>query len=127
MYEIGEGLTGTDQDAYVVAVTHVKIRSEWKDLFDEHVGNIEDSLQDQPGLVGYALRAAIPGRDRWTMTVWTDEQALIDFVGGPVHAAAMQDAYKVAESAETAHFTAKAEEIPVPWDDAIAALPEEAE
>src|SRR5207249_12026111 len=41
---------------------------------------IQRQLGATPGIIGYWLRAKILSRNFWTLSAWTDEEQLMDFV-----------------------------------------------
>ncbi len=71
----------------IVSLTMTEYKPGWKSrrVFWRHVGQVEKSLSDRPGLVGYSLRRQIIGNRAWTMTVWKDESSLLAFIRSPAH------------------------------------------
>jgi hypothetical protein len=41
---------------------------------------IQKQLRTTPGAVGYSLRAKLFSRNFWTLSAWTEEKSLMDFV-----------------------------------------------
>jgi len=41
---------------------------------------IQKQLRSTPGVIGYSLRAKILSRNFWTLSVWEDQKALMEFV-----------------------------------------------
>lgn len=57
--------------------------------FARGVMAVRKQLATTPGLVGYSLRARPAAKRYWTLSVWTDEAALGDFVRAAPHVALM--------------------------------------
>jgi len=53
--------------------------------FFRGVSAVRRQLAATDGLVGYALRAKPLARDYWTLSVWTDDRALRQFMRTPAH------------------------------------------
>ena len=114
-------LTTDDAGPFVVAATYARPKPHQSDAFQDHVGAIQellDTLDAESGLVGYSLRGEILGRDNWTLTVWTSEEAMMDFVLSDVHLAAMAEADLIVEDASFTHWEEPdAVAIPPEWDE----------
>ena len=121
------GLTATLDGPVVVAATYAHIARGEKGAFNDHVDQIVEALEDAPeGLIGYALRGEILGDEVWTVSAWTDEDALLGFVTGEAHAAAMADAGTVLEAAAFARWTVAPEDLEIDWKGDILPRLEEA-
>ena len=124
----GPGIEGgqviTEADGpFLVAATHAKPASGQGKAFDEHVREIQDELQamtEEDGLVGFSLRASLVSHDRWTMTVWTSEEAMDAFVLGDAHMSALVEAPTLLEVGAFAHWEeSDPDELPPSWDRAL--------
>lgn len=74
-----------------------------------------DLPTENQGLLRYSLQRRFPGREFWTLTVWTDEAAMRRFVRSTAHASAMT---AVPDSREFGGFTHWTTPDPmVPWDE----------
>ena len=51
---------------------------------------IQKQLRSTPGVIGCALRAKILSRNFWTLSVWEDQKALMEFVAKIPHGEAMR-------------------------------------
>lgn len=113
-------LTSDHAGPFLVAGTYARPYGDQTDAFDDHVAAIQESLDamdEESGLIGYSLRGEIGGRDRWTLTVWTSEEAMMDFVVSDVHLAAMSAADVLLEDASFAHWEEPdATALPPEWD-----------
>jgi hypothetical protein len=80
-------------------------------------------LRSSPGLIGYSLDARPFSRKFWTLSVWRDQQALMDFVGAMPHSRIMQSLAPHMGKSQFAQWTVESDEIPLDWNNAKARLP----
>ncbi len=126
-YDEGAGELLVVQDSFLLAVTelHVKNAPGPGGAFGDHaqaIGTYLYSGQNEiPGFVGGSFRS-IGQLDQWTLTVWTDEASMMDFVLSEPHVAAMADLSAVSTAARSTHLTIAAADVPVEWDVALDAL-----
>jgi quinol monooxygenase YgiN len=95
--------------SYMVGVTYLRLAAEpaARQLLGELTQPIVAQLAQQPGLVAFQIvQSARCGTAR-TLTVWRDEESLIDFVASPAHLAAMRRRSEVSSAATSAHYLAK--------------------
>ena len=59
--------------------------------FLRHSSDIQTQLDHAVGLIGYSLRAQLFRRHFWTLSVWEDDNALMDFVRTTPHAKVMEN------------------------------------
>ena len=115
------------QDTYILALTelHVKNAPGPGGLFGDHAsavgGYLYDPANEVPGFVGGSFRN-IGQLNWWTMTVWTDEESMLDFVVSEPHASAMADLTNVARSARSTDLEIRADQLPMTWDVALPML-----
>jgi hypothetical protein len=50
-----------------------------------HSRTIRAALANAPGLVGFSMRAKVPSKQYWTLSVWDNDVALGAFVGKSPH------------------------------------------
>ena len=118
-YDPGSGVTAANgQQTVVVALTHAMI-GDSRGNFDRAVRRVADSLEQQPGLIGYSLRKHVLGNEAWTLTVWRDEASLEAFVRSPAHQQAMRDATGELALASFRRIELPAAEIPLDWTTAL--------
>ena len=122
-----ESRTGemTDEaETVFVGLTHAVLVDDprLRSTFWSHVGKVEESLSGHPGFVGYSKRKQLFGNEAWTMTIWTDEKSLNDFVESEVHQTAIRDSIKALDSTTFARIELKREEIPLSWKYAMQIL-----
>lgn len=66
---------------YVVMASYLPLRKFSRvPLFLRHSGAVGKQLEGSRGIVGYALRAKILSKMFWTLSMWEDSDALMDFV-----------------------------------------------
>ena len=66
---------------YLVMASHLPLRRLSSTVrFFRGVSAVRKQLAAADGLVGYMLRAKPLARDYWTLSVWTDETALREFM-----------------------------------------------
>lgn len=71
---------------YLVMASHLPLRRISSTVrFFRGVSAVRKQLAAADGLVGYTLRARPLARDYWTLSVWTDEAALGEFMRTPPH------------------------------------------
>jgi|SRR5437016_2660904 heme-degrading monooxygenase HmoA len=80
-------------------------------------------LRTSPGLIGYSMDARPFHRKFWTLSVWRDQQALMDFVRAMPHSRTMQLLAPHMGKSQFAHWTVESHEIPLDWNNAKARLP----
>jgi hypothetical protein len=121
-------MTTDDSGPFLVAATYARPKPEQSDAFGDHVDAIQewlDARDAESGLVGYSLRGEILGRDNWTMSVWTSEEAMMDFVLSDVHLAAMSEADLIIEDASFTHWEEEdPAAIPPEWEVVLEKLDE---
>ena len=79
---------------------------------------IRHQLSDAPGLVGYSLDARLFRKTFWTLSAWTSQEPLEDFVGLDPHKPAMAAIRPHMREPAFVFWTVKPEELPLQWDDA---------
>lgn len=122
---IGEGGV-VAEGPFVVSATHAIPAKGQGDAFGAHVDGIQaalDAMDADSGLVGYALRGEVGGNDNWTSTIWTSEEAMLAFVVGEAHSAAMGEAASILAEGTFVHWeVADASALPPSWDDILERL-----
>jgi len=105
---------------YVVLLSYLPLRRYSKlPLFFRYSAQINGQLRETPGAIGYTMRAKIFTRRFWTLSVWDNDKALMDFVAKVPHVEAMS---KIAPHMDKTNFwrwKMKGSELPPRWDDAM--------
>jgi len=111
----------------IVVVTHaiLKETSEKKSTFWSYVTQIENSLNEHDGFIGFSKRRTLLGDEAWTLTVWKDVASLNKFVRSKIHQRAIQEAMPSLNSMRFTRFTTSAKKLPVPWEQALKVLEEQ--
>jgi hypothetical protein len=79
-------------------------------------------LRTSPGLIGYSLDARPFSRKFWTLSVWRDQQSLMDFVRALPHSRIMQALAPHLGKSQFAQWTVESPEIPLDWNSAKARI-----
>jgi hypothetical protein len=80
---------------------------------------IQKQMRETPGAIGYSLRAKILQRDFWTLSVWENDRALMDFVGQVPHAEAMKAIGPHMGPTKFTRWKIAGSAIPPSWDEAM--------
>jgi hypothetical protein len=71
---------------YVVLASYLRLTSFNRTPYMlRHSRTMRGALADAPGLVGYSMKAKIPSKQYWTLSVWEGHAALGAFVGKSPH------------------------------------------
>jgi hypothetical protein len=79
-------------------------------------------LTRSKGLIGYSLLAQPLRRNFWTLSVWEDQQSLMDFVRQIPHSRIMQALAPHMGKTQFVHWKLPATGIPPAWNDALARM-----
>ena len=79
---------------------------------------IQKQLRATPGVIGYALRARILSRNFWTLSVWEDQAALMEFVTGIPHGEAMRAMTPHMGPTKFKQWKVAGSSLPLSWDEA---------
>ncbi|HWU37604.1 MAG TPA: antibiotic biosynthesis monooxygenase [Candidatus Acidoferrum sp.] len=81
---------------------------------------VQRQLKTAPGLVGYSLLARLWRKQFWTLSVWEDEQALMDFVNAVPHRAVMPALQPDMGETQFLRWTIRGDAYPPSWEAALA-------
>ena len=87
--------------------------------FLRYSSEVRAQLKESDGLVGYSLLAQLFRRRFWTLSVWRDEQALMDFVRKLPHRKVMGDLQGHMGKTEFARWKISSSSIPSSWKEAL--------
>jgi heme-degrading monooxygenase HmoA len=81
----------------VVAMTYLRLQDtpEAAARFEQVSGPVNEALMASPGLMGVSIRISASCNTARTMTVWASEEAMMGFVMGEAHVAAIQSTPEV--------------------------------
>lgn len=111
----------------LVAYTEVKTGGTFWDrrIFWSRVSDVRNSLNANSGYLGGSIRREIFGEYAWTMTVWTDEDALEKFIFDKEHSRAMKDADAAVAKGKFLRIWKPTSEVPMDWNVAVPLIREE--
>ena len=78
---------------------------------------IRGQLADAPGLVGYSLDAHLLRKTFWTLSAWTDQEAMGAFVRTDPHRSAMEAIRPHMDRSVFVSWTVTGADLPVTWSD----------
>ncbi len=105
----------------IVVVTYANVGTD-RGRFYENVWLVADSMDRQPGLLGYSLRRELFGHQAWTMTAWQDQQSIASFASSGIHQQAIDTSYASLNAVRFARFETTLDELPLDWDTALELL-----
>jgi quinol monooxygenase YgiN len=80
---------------------------------------IQKQLRHTPGVLGYSLRAKLISRNFWTLSVWENQKALMDFVAKIPHGEAMKDMTPHMGPSKFTQWKVNGSALPLRWEEAI--------
>ena len=80
---------------------------------------IQKQLRTTPGVVGYAVRAKLLSRNFWTLSVWEDEKALMEFVVKLPHGKVMKALAPHMGPTAFRRWKIPGSALPLRWEEAI--------
>jgi hypothetical protein len=105
---------------YVVLLSFLPLRSYFKlPLFFRYSAQINAQLAETPGAIGYGMRAQFLKLHFWTLSVWDNDKALMEFVAKVPHGEAMQQIAPYMDKTDFWRWKLPSAEIPPRWDDAM--------
>lgn len=111
------GIIGEPQETYLVATTQIYIRPEKRPEFMQAAGAVLQTLGEAEGMVAFGIGSSEACGDSRTLSVWASEEAMMAFVAGDAHAAAMLQAQDLSIQGRTTHWEVTAEELEeLDWD-----------
>lgn len=118
------GLSSNDPGPYLVVITEASVSREpgAADAFFAISETLVQEIQGRPGYVGHSRRRELFGDRAWTMTVWRDTEAMLAFINGETHGAAMRRTADLVADARFARTWVAASDLPLSWKDAEALL-----
>lgn len=112
-----EGGVSPDTSVLVV-VSSTEHRPGMRGEFFKDTKAVLATMDDQPGLLGYAVRFEIFGKKAWTMTAWIDEASLTAFVRSPAHREAVRRSGETAQNIRFASVEMPLRALPMNWKEA---------
>lgn len=100
----------------VLVLTRVLVDGKQRAEFDRQNSRVLASMQQHPGLVGYAARRELFGNQGWTMSVWASDEARSAFVRSSVHREAIAKSQPALLAVELKRMTVARKDLPPDWD-----------
>ncbi len=119
-----DGAEPTETETVLVAVTRGVIDRGRRGAFSRELRAVLAKMTACPGLVGFAARQQILGRAVWTLSAWTDAEALRAFVQSQTHRRAAKHGGIPATAVEAAFVELPRSVLPLGWDQAERILAE---
>jgi heme-degrading monooxygenase HmoA len=105
---------------YVAMLSLLPLKSYWKiPRFVQFTFATQRQLKNARGLIGYSLCADLLRKRFYTLSVWEDRQALMDFVEEIPHGEIMQKLKPHMGESRFVEWKARAAEIPIQWKGAL--------
>ena len=105
---------------YVALLSYLPLRRYSKlPMFFRYSSQINRQLRATPGAIGYSMRAKIFSRRFWTLSVWDNDEALMEFVAKVPHSEAMQKIAPYMGKTNFWRWKLPSSEIPPRWDNAM--------
>ena len=87
--------------------------------FFKFLFQIQRQLRSTPGIIGYSLRARPLSRKFWTLSAWTDEKSLMDFVAKVPHGHAMKAMIPHMGPTNFTKWNVLGSDLPLPWEEVM--------
>jgi hypothetical protein len=104
---------------YLALLSYLPLRSYSKiPRFFQFTFQIQRQLSGCPGAHGYSMRAKLLRRQFWTLSVWENERALMDFVSKVPHGEVMKGLAGHMAATKFTQWKIPGSAIPPSWKDA---------
>ena len=105
---------------YLALISYLPLKSFWKlPTFLSYTLAIERQLKESRGIIGYSLLAHLLFKKFWTLSVWEDEGALMEFVRKGEHKETMIGLRGRLGNTKFVKWKVRGSEIPPPWEHAF--------
>lgn len=105
---------------YVVLLSYLPLTRYSKlPLFFRYSNQINGQLRETPGAIGYSMRAKLFSLRFWTLSVWDNDRALMEFVRKVPHAEAMSKIAPYMGKTNFWRWKLPSAEIPPRWEAAM--------
>jgi hypothetical protein len=88
-------------------------------LFMRYSMGIMRQITGSPGAIGYSMRAKLFSRRFWTLSVWEDSAALMEFVSKVPHNESMKAMAPFMGQTKFTQWKVVGSALPLRWDEAI--------
>jgi hypothetical protein len=86
---------------------------------------IQKQLSGTPGVIGYSLRAQIFSKQFWTLSVWENSAALMNFVQKVPHSESMKAMTLFMGQTKFTRWKVAGSGVPLKWNEAIGRMTQE--
>jgi hypothetical protein len=107
---------GLPQDRLQVSITHATLHPDKRGIFDEQTMLVYREMDQQAGLVAYAIRRELFGNQVWTVSVWRDHESRMKFFMSDVHQRAIYMSQDAIETVRYKRVEMQRSELPLGWD-----------
>ncbi|MEM0896102.1 MAG: antibiotic biosynthesis monooxygenase [Verrucomicrobiota bacterium] len=114
-YDPDIGVTAKLDGPVVVAVTDGEIASGKGRAFFQELTRVLDAIPESDGLIGYAVRKELLGGRVWTLSAWTNHEALNSFVRSESHREAVKAGGIPRSTVHSVTLEMSPDELPVSW------------
>jgi hypothetical protein len=105
---------------YIAVLSYLPLKSFWAlPHFFYYTSRIQAQLRSARGLVGYSLLAHVLAKRFWTLSVWENEVALMDFVHKQPHQEAMMILRRYMGGADFLRWKVDGSSVPPSWHEAM--------
>lgn len=105
------------QTEAIVAITHARVDWLNRGPFDDYTQRVVRTVEQNDGLIGFAVRRQLLGTKVWTMSVWRDEASLDAFVNSPMHREAIKKGMPSVIEAQFHRMRWPMSDLPPSWSD----------
>jgi hypothetical protein len=105
---------------YLVLLSYLPLRRYSKiPAFIRYSLQVQQQMRKTPGAFGYSMRAKILSRNFWTLSVWKDDRALMEFVRTAPHVEVMKSIAAHMGATKFTKWKLQGSAVPPTWDDAM--------
>ena len=116
-------LDASPEREYVALISYLPLKRLWMvPKFWAFTRRVQEQLARSHGLVGYSLSARLFSHEFWTLSVWEDEQALMEFVRRLPHGKAMVALIPHMGQTKFVRWRMRGSEVPPGWEEGLRRL-----
>jgi hypothetical protein len=105
---------------YMALLSYLPLRSYSKiPALVRYMFQIQGQMARTRGAIGYSMRAKVLSRNFWTLSVWEDERALMEFVRRAPHGEVMKSIAPHMGATKFTRWKLLGSAVPPKWDEAM--------
>jgi hypothetical protein len=105
---------------YVALLSYLPPRKYRKILeFFRYTVQIQRQIRETPGAIGYGMRAKVFSRNFWTLSVWEDDRALMEFARRAPHGEVMKSIAPHMGATRFTRWKVPGSAVPPTWNEAM--------